>query len=86
MCYLLTVFLKELFVITGLAILHIDCSGIVVVVDMLQQRLNFNDSLLCGLYGIRKLIETGRQLFGIGNKIIVIIQTFFLQLFLPEHQ
>ncbi|MBR3786808.1 MAG: hypothetical protein IKJ85_00280, partial [Firmicutes bacterium] len=78
-CDLLTMFLKELFAISRLAILYIDLPCITVVLDMLLQSLNFHNSFLCGLDGIRKLIKTSRQFFNMSSQIIVVTQTFFFQ-------
>ena len=78
-CDFLTVFLKELFAISRLAILDIDLPCVAIIFDVLLQRLNLNHSFLCGLDRIRKRIEPGKQIFNMSSQIIVVAQAFFLQ-------
>ena len=78
-CDFLTVFLKELFAISRLAVLDIDLPCVSIVFYVLLQRLNLNHSFLCGLDGIRKRIEPGRQIFNMSSQIIVVAQAFFFQ-------
>lgn len=78
-CDFLTVFLKELFAISSLAVLDIDLPCVAIIFDVLLQRLNLNHSFLCGLDRIRKRIEPGRQIFNMSGQIVVVAQTFFFQ-------
>ena len=78
-CDFLTVFLKELFAISRLAILDIDLPCVAIIFDVLLQRLNLNHTFLCDLDRIRKRIEPGRQIFNMSSQIIVVAQAFFLQ-------
>ena len=48
-CNFLTVFLKELFAISRLAVFDIDLSCVAIIFDVLLQRLNLNHSFFCGL-------------------------------------
>ena len=76
-CDFLTVFLKELFAVSSLAVLDIDLPCVAIIFDVLLQRLNLNHSFLCGLDRIRKRIEPGRQIFNMSGQIVVVAQTFF---------
>ena len=80
-CDILTVFFKEFFAISRLAVLDINLPCVAIIFDVLLQRLNLNHTFLCDLDRIRKRIEPGRQIFNMSSQIVVVAQAFFYQLY-----
>ena len=78
-CDFLTVFFKEFFAISRLAVLDINLPCVAIIFDVLLQRLNLNHTFLCDLDRIRKRIEPGRQIFNMSSQIVVVAQAFFFQ-------